>query len=226
MKKILLGLALCLGLVNMASAQYERPYTAEIEQFKSLDSAHMPTEGGVLLIGSSTFTKWTDVQSYFPNDSIINRGFGGSTLKDVIDRVGDVVYPYNPRQIFIYCGDNDLVASDSVKVLDVEMRAKMLYKILRNKYPDVTIDYISIKYSPARKQVWSKITKVNAYLQKYFNAQPNSKFIDITKAMRNGKKGQVDESLFIEDGIHMNPEGYKIWQSVMAPYITKSTSQL
>lgn len=68
----------------------------------------------MLFVGSSSFTKWTDVQNYFPGYKIINRGFGGYSLPDVIRYADNIVFPYHPKQIVNYCGENDLAAADSV----------------------------------------------------------------------------------------------------------------
>src|ERR1700736_1860158 len=86
----------------------------DIQAFKKKDSVHMPAKHSILFIGSSSFTKWTDVQDYFPGYPIINRGFGSSTLPDVIRYADDIIFPYQPKQIVIYCGENDLAASDTV----------------------------------------------------------------------------------------------------------------
>jgi lysophospholipase L1-like esterase len=32
-------------------------------------------------------------------------------------------------------------------------------------------------------------------------------------------KGELQKDLFIEDGLHMNPKGYKIWKSVIEKMI-------
>ncbi|HEV8273318.1 MAG TPA: G-D-S-L family lipolytic protein, partial [Chitinophagaceae bacterium] len=84
----------------------DQPFWNDIQNFKKQDSVSFPPKNAILLIGSSSFTKWTDVQDYFPGYTIINRGFGGSTLLDQIRYVNDIVFPYDPKQIVIYCGEN------------------------------------------------------------------------------------------------------------------------
>ena len=79
------------------------PFYKEIQAFKQKDSISFPAKGQILLVGSSSFTKWTDAQSYFPEHPLINRGFGGSSLPDMIRYVNDVVIAYAPKQIIIYC---------------------------------------------------------------------------------------------------------------------------
>src|SRR4051795_2499220 len=113
MKKVKIILFLLL-FANVLTAQQKTPFWDDIQAFKKQDSIQMPPQHAILFVGSSSFTKWTDVQNYFPDYQIINRGFGGSSLPDIIRYVDDIIFPYYPKEIVIYCGDNDLAASDTV----------------------------------------------------------------------------------------------------------------
>jgi len=100
-KKIVSSLLL-LFVTIILNAQ---PFANDIAAFKKQDSIAPPPKNAILFVGSSSFTKWKDVQSYFPNYTIINRGFGGSILLDVIRYEKDIIFPYQPKQIVIYCGE-------------------------------------------------------------------------------------------------------------------------
>src|SRR5450432_3914149 len=113
------------------------PFYSDIARFKKQDSMHFPPKHAILFVGSSSFTKWTDVQDYFPGYTIINRGFGGSTLPDVIRYADDVIFPYQPKQIVIYCGENDLASSDTVSAQTVVERVKTLFGVIRKKLGNV-----------------------------------------------------------------------------------------
>ena len=83
-------LVLFISIAHIVFSQ-EPPFWNDIQSFKKQDSVHMPPQHEILFVGSSSFTKWTDVQNYFPDHPIINRGFGGSTLLDVMMYAGDVI---------------------------------------------------------------------------------------------------------------------------------------
>lgn len=217
--RTLLSLVFMLLLSQFSFAQQPAFYQ-DIQHFKQLDNQQFPEKNQILFVGSSSFTKWTDVQAYFPNYKIINRGFGGSSLPDVIRYANDIIYPYQPRQVVIYCGDNDFAVSDTVTADMVIYRVKTLFGMIRTVLPNATIDYIAIKYSPSRQQLWTKIEKANKGIATFFKKQTNAGFIDIVTPMKKGKE-QVDPSLFIEDMLHMKPAGYKIWQKAIEPYLTK-----
>src|SRR4051812_20718799 len=98
------------------------PFWSEIQAFKKQDSVHPPPQHAILFVGSSSFQKWADVQDYFPGYTIINRGFGGSSLPDVIRYADDVIFAYDPKEIVMYCGENDLAASDTLSAMTVADR--------------------------------------------------------------------------------------------------------
>ena len=99
MKKLAQLTFLILLLSNTVLAQ---PFINDIRAFKKQDSISFPPQHAILFVGSSSFTKWKDVQDYFPGYTIINRGFGGSVLNDVIRYEKDIIFPYQPKQIIIY----------------------------------------------------------------------------------------------------------------------------
>ena len=61
-----------------------QPFADAIKEFQKQDKINPPPSNAILFVGSSSFTKWTDVSNYFPGYTIINRAFGGSILPDVI----------------------------------------------------------------------------------------------------------------------------------------------
>ncbi|MDQ3846260.1 MAG: G-D-S-L family lipolytic protein, partial [Bacteroidota bacterium] len=121
------------------------PFWDEITAFKEQDSISFPPRNVILFTGSSSFRMWKDVQDYFPGHTIINRAFGGSTLPDVIRYASDIILPYHPRQVVIYCGDNDLASSDTVTAQTVVQRFQQLFSIIRQGLPKASIAYVSIK---------------------------------------------------------------------------------
>lgn len=197
----------------------EKPmFWQDIQHFKQLDQENPPAKNAILLLGSSSFTKWTDVASYFPDKTIINRGFGGSRLTDLNDYANDLLNPYQPKQIIIYCGENDFADNSQLKADVVVDRFRTFYKKIRAKFPNIEVDYISIKYSPSRENLWPQMREANKKIAAFMKKQSRSKFIDITAVMQD-KNGNVRKDLFVEDMLHMTPEGYRLWTSVMKPYM-------
>ena len=206
-------------LSGLAVAQ-NAPFYSEIKAFKTQDSLHFPPKHAILLLGSSSFRKWTDVQNYFPGYPIINRGFGGSTFPDAIRYLNEIVFPYRPRQILIYEGDNDVASSDKITADSVFNRFKELFFLLRKKLPETTIDFVSIKPSPSRQRLMPEMEKANSLIKDFLTNEKRSAFVDVYHSMLD-KNGLPDKSIFIEDELHMNAKGYAIWQKIIEPYLLK-----
>jgi lysophospholipase L1-like esterase len=194
-------------------------FAADIQAFKNQDQTTPPPKGAILFIGSSSFTKWTDVQSYFPGYTIINRGFGGSTIPDVLHYVDDVVTPYQPKEIVIYCGEND-IAEDSVDSKVAADRFKDLFTAIRTRFPNVIIGFVSMKPSPSRVYFRHLITQGNQIIKNFLWTQQNTFYVNIFDLMLD-PSGNYRPDLFGSDQLHMNASGYKIWAQAITPYLAK-----
>jgi lysophospholipase L1-like esterase len=202
----------------ISNATIAQPFINEIKAFRKADSTSMPPKNAILLVGSSSFTIWKDVQDYFPSNTMFNRGFGGSSLTDVIYYANDVLLKYKPKQIIIYCGENDIAGSSSVTADTVFERFKTLYTIIRSKFKKVPIAFISMKPSPSREKYVETMQKGNALIKSFMEQQKRSSYIDVYSSMLDAN-GKVLTHIFLSDKLHMNAEGYKIWQGVIAPYL-------
>jgi len=194
-----------------------KPFEAEIKAFSKSDSIVAPLQGKIVFAGSSSFTKWKDINQYFPGYPIINRGFGGSNLLDVILYVNETILKYKPKQVVIYCGENDLASSDTVSPEMVLERFTLLFNLIRQPLGTKSnITFISIKPSVSRWHLEAKILAANALIANFIAKQTNANYINIHNAMLQGD-GSVMKDIFIADNLHMNAKGYAIWQKIIAP---------
>ena len=206
--------------VNVLYAQQDIPFWDDIQAFKHQDSIQMPPQHAILFVGSSSFTKWTDVQNYFPGYAIINRGFGGSSLPDVIRYENDVIFKYKPRQIVMYCGENDLAASDTVTAQMVFDRFKKLFTDIRKKFSNIPFVYISVKPSPSRWQLREKMIAANSQIERFLAKKKNTVFLDVYHKML-GPNGTPIKEIYDEDNLHMNAKGYAIWRKEIQPHLLR-----
>jgi len=188
----------------------------EIDAFAHSDSIVAPLKGKIVFAGSSSFTKWKDVSQYFPGYPIVNRAFGGSTLEEVTEYVKETILQYEPKQVVIYCGENDLANNDQVTPNVVFARFTTLFHIIRNKLGTGTrITFISLKPSIARWNLQSKYITTNQLIATFLAQQKNAEFVDVQAAMLL-PDGTVMKDIFIADNLHMNAKGYAIWQKILA----------
>lgn len=207
-------------LLHVLLVAYAQPFVNEIAAFKKKDSISFPPQKAILFVGSSSFTRWTDVQDYFPGFTIINRGFGGSSLSDVIRYENDILFSYEPKQIIIYCGENDFAFSDTVAVITVVDRFKQLFIDIRKRLPKVAVAYISMKPSPSRVQLMSKMLRANLAIKNYLKEKKKTAYIDVYTKMLD-KDGKPLSDIFLSDNLHMNKKGYNLWQKIIEPYLLK-----
>ena len=196
------------------------PFWKDIQAFKKQDSITMPPKNAILFIGSSSFTRWKNVQDYFPEYPIINRGFGGSSLPDLIAYTEEIVFPYQPSQVVIYCGENDVAASDTITATTVFNRFKILFEIIRSRLPQIPVLFVSLKPSPSRWQRRETMLAVNDLVKRYLETKTNTVFVDVWPAML-GEDGLPVDALFVADKLHMTEKGYAIWQKALAPHLKK-----
>lgn len=197
-----------------------QPFAGEIAEFKKQDSVSFPPQNAVLFVGSSSFRMWKDVQDHFPGHVIINRGFGGSTLLDVTRYANDIILPYKPKQVLIYCGENDFAANDSLNPAQLAQRFIDLFKIIRGRYRKVPIAYVSMKPSPSRKHLMEKFDAANVMIREFLAKKRRTAFIDVYHAMLK-EDGTPMTDIFLGDNLHMNAKGYAIWQQLIEPHLLK-----
>jgi lysophospholipase L1-like esterase len=143
---------------------------------------------------------------------VLNRGFGGSEMADLNYYFNQLILPYNPKQIFIYEGDNDLNSGRDAKF--ILAYADTLLKKIRAHFPSINVTFISAKPSVARWKLHDKYETFNKLLLQWTKNQHNVSFVDVWSPMLN-EKGIPKKELFMQDSLHMNSKGYDIWTKVI-----------
>jgi len=205
-------------LVGIGDRSLSQPFANEIAAFKRQDEIAFPPKQAILFVGSSSFNYWKKMATSFPNHKVINRGFGGSSIPDVIQYANEIIFPYSPRQIVIYCGENDIASSKNITGRIVKNRFVSLFTLLRAELPEVSIVFISLKPSPARWEMRGRMQEANKHIKKFLRKKKNTCYISVWKAMLD-EKGTPKEEIFGPDHLHMNDKGYAIWKSIIEPYL-------
>jgi lysophospholipase L1-like esterase len=208
-----------LFLLNDLWAQQQPRFWQDIQEFKRQDSISFPKKNSILFIGSSSIRLWKDAQSAFPGYNIVNRGFGGSTLPQVEMYANDIVFPYKPRQIVIYCGENDLT-SQAINADSVLQRFQSLFFTIRGKLKNVDIVFISMKPSPSREHLMREMSETNKMIKEFLEKKKKTSFVDVYSLMLD-ENGAPKKDLFVKDMLHLNEKGYSIWEKALKPYLIK-----
>jgi lysophospholipase L1-like esterase len=197
-------------------AQQARPFDKEVADIVAHDSI-INKKKIILFTGSSSVRFWKDVQGYFPEQNILNRGFGGSTMADLLYYTDKLIVPYHPKKIFIYEGDNDLAGKRTPE--EILASADSILLIIRAKVSKkVPVYFISAKPSLARWSMKEQYLDFNQKLKAWTATRKRVKYVDVWTPMLDAN-GEVQKDIFISDGLHMNKKGYDIWGQVFKPYI-------
>src|SRR5437867_4700935 len=145
----------------------------EIAAYEQNDRTNPPPKGGLLFIGSSTIRLWKTLAGDFPEQRVINRGFGGSEIVDSTHFADRIIFPYAPRMVCMRAGGNDLWAGKSPEQVFADF--KEFVAKLRAKLPDTEIAFISLSPSPARLKQADKEKAVNVMIEQYVRQAPRLK---------------------------------------------------
>lgn len=214
MKSIFCVVLLTTGL--RAGGQ-SHPFENEIQAFETRDRQTPTPTDAIVFTGSSSIRFWTNLASHFPDKTVLNRGFGGSELSDVRYFTDRVILPYQPKQIVLYAGEND-IATGKQTARQTYTRFVNLFRYVRKKLPDATFTYLAIKLSPSRRTFWPAMNEANRLISRFLRTKSNAQFVDIRPAML-GPNGQVVSDLFRADSLHMTEKGYQQWVPVLRPYL-------
>lgn len=194
------------------SARWE----ADIAAFERRDRVAMPAPGGVVFVGSSSIRMWETLAEDFPWVSTINRGFGGSRVRDALHFADRIVVPYRPRAVVFYAGDNDLQEGRTPTQVRDDFAA-FAQRVQRN-LPQARIAFIAIKPSPARQGLLPQVREANRLVAEYAANARHVAFLDVATPMLDGD-GEPRPGLFLDDRLHMNRAGYEIWIEIVGPWL-------
>ena len=219
--KAALRLTIVSGLVLpsllIGASDFEK-WEKEIASYEQADRTNPPPKGGLLFIGSSTIRLWKTLATDFPQQGVINRGFGGSQIVDSTHFAERIIFPYAPRMIFLRAGGNDIHAGKSPELVFSDFRA-FVAKV-HEKLPDAQIAYIALSPSIARWDEKQKGEALNRMIREYTREIPGLKYI-AAESISLGPDGKPRPELFVADKLHFSPEGYKLLAESVRPHLTR-----
>ncbi|TVQ14058.1 MAG: hypothetical protein EA364_05000 [Balneolaceae bacterium] len=218
---LLIFLITCCGVTLNAQSPDRVPdpdphrFPQEIAAFEQWDSRNSSPDNAILFVGSSSIRLWKTAEA-FPRYPVINRGFGGSHIPDMIYHYDRVIGRHNPALIVFYSGENDVASGVPLdQVFDDYTR--ITGRILAD-FPDVQFIYISIKPSNSRIQHSANFTAFNSMVQEYNSGDNRLHYIDLATALTSD--GTLpDDAFFVSDRLHLNEAGYGAWTWLLGPLL-------
>jgi lysophospholipase L1-like esterase len=205
----------------LASASLSIAARAQQSGSASDYKAASPEHGGIVFTGSSIFRFWTHLSDQMAPLPVLNRAIAGTVTQDVLNRIGQLVLPYQPRIVVYYCGSNDISAGDDAAPI-VE-RTKRFIQILHEKSPNTFFIYTAIQKAPEKRARWEVVEAVNREMERYSRETVHVGYIDLNPVLFDNANN-VRENLFLSDGLHFRPEStaYLEFSRIVKPVLIKA----
>jgi lysophospholipase L1-like esterase len=207
-------LSLALLLAAPVAAQDPR-YEKEVAAFEAMDRTSPPPAGQIVFAGSSTIVDW-DAAKYFPDLTIINRGLWGSSMIDSVRLIDRIVLPYQPRLVVVYAGDNDIDSGQTSE--DVTVQFERFVRAIHAKLPQTRIVFIGIKPSPQRWLTIDRARATNERIRTLCSRDDRLAYLDVDGVML-GWDEKPRKELYAGDGLHLSPQGYQLWTTLLRPFL-------
>ena len=190
-------------------------FPQEITAFENWDARNSTPENAILFVGSSSIRMWKTAEA-FPGYPVINRGFGGSHIPDMIYHYDRVIGRHNPALIVFYSGENDVASGVPLdQVFDDYTR--LTGRIL-DDFPEAQLLYISIKPSNSRIQHSANFSAFNRMVEDFNRGDRRLHYIDLATAL-TGDGILPDDAFFVTDRLHLNESGYEAWNRLLGPVL-------
>ena len=188
----------------------------EIAAYEKADQTNPPPKGAILFIGSSTIRLWSTLAQDFPQHKVINRGFGGSELADATHFADRLIFPHEPRQIFLRAGNNDIHNGRLPTELAADFAA--FVETVHKRLPKTEITFISLCGVPDRWPEKDKNELLNSMIRQMALNMPHVSYVDAWN-ISLGSDGRARPELFRDDQLHFNGEGYKLLAERVRPFL-------
>ncbi len=172
-------------------------------------------KGGVLFIGSSSIHRW-DIAASFPEVRTINQGIDGTELGDAVRYTERLILPLEPSVVVVYAGDNDIASGKTSE--DVAIQFERLVAKILSRLPQTRIVFIGLKPSIQRWTQVDRMRAANDLIRGICSHDDRIAFIDIDGPML-GWDEKPRRELFVDDGLHLSAEGYRLWTTLVRPFV-------
>jgi hypothetical protein len=217
---VLLLIVSCAPLNKYRELPEVKAWESDIEKFEQLDISKSYPSDAIMFAGSSSIRLWSTIGKDMLPYNVIQRGYGGAKLSDFVVYADRIIYPHPCQAIVIFIA-NDIAGNDDDKSpLEVSQLFKKTLNIIRRKFKDTPVFWISITPTPSRWHVWPEIKEANEMIKDICVKHQNTYYIDTEKYFLSSS-GLPKNDLFVADRLHLNADGYAIWSGIIKNELNK-----
>jgi lysophospholipase L1-like esterase len=193
-------------------------WESSIRKYEAQDRLQPPSPGLIVFVGSSSFTLWSTLERDMSPLPVLNRGFGGAKINEVIRYADRIVTPYRPRAIVLFAGTNDIADPKPATAREVFDGYLSFVERVQASLPETPIYYIAITPSSSRWKYWHIAQAANRLISEHTKSDQRLRFIDLTDHLL-ASDGKPDRRLYRIDRLHPNKKGYAKWTAVIKPVL-------
>ena len=193
----------------------EEEFEADVRELEIKLHSNKYLNNKIVLFGSSTFKDWENAKTDLSFDTLLNLGFGGSTLVSCRTYFNRIVVPNNPDKMIFYAGDNDIGSGMTAEELEKEFL--LFASEVNEKLPHTLCFFISIKPSVFRNNYLNTILDTNERIKNKIKNLSQWRYIDLCSPMLDAGF----EKFYSEDPLHMNVLGYSLLSKLIRDEVAK-----
>jgi len=213
---IVLGVVLTAFLVQMVvlgATHYFGPFKA-LTINKIVAKYDDREEGEIIFYGGSNFRRWETVETDLSEFPIQNKAFGGS---DDIQRFAEadrLIYPSNPSILVYMSSSNDWTGGRTAE--EIIAFKENMFNEMAEQLPDTVFVILSSTPNPLRffGEYHDGMVEVNAWIEEYCATHERFEYLDVVTPLTQ-EDGSAIESIWGDDSLHLNEEGYQMLTDVM-----------
>jgi len=211
---VLMLMISCASVERYIQSEEVLRWEPDIALFDSLNRAESSDENTLLVTGSSSVRLWESIHTDLAPYQVMQRGYGGARLSDFNHYAERIIKPQPFKAIIIFVA-NDISGGDHDRTpREVLKLYQTLVDQIRERNPDTPVFWIETTPTPRRWHAIDNIRSANRKISRYCERNPDLHFID-THEDFVGPDGTPDSTLFRDDLLHLNRDGYQLWTGII-----------
>ena len=178
----------------------------------------------IVFFGDS-ITSVYDVDHFYPNNHVVNSGVSGDKSENLVNRIDEGLYKYNPSKVFILIGINDLnhnisnkdILKNIQKIINgIKLNRKNSKIYVESIYP-INQDLLKENEYSFNEEVTNEvILNLNKEIENLCNKN-NIEYIDIYSMLLDDNGNLNSE--YTKEGLHLNELGYMKLTEKLEKYV-------
>ncbi len=211
---LLLSVLSCSPLKEYRELPEVKAWEKEIEKFEMVDQTEHYPDDAVMFAGSSSIRLWSTLSADMAPLNVIQRGYGGAKLSDYAVYADRIFSPHKCGAMVLFVANDITGTANDKSPEELRKLFSIVHKTFRKSNPGATVCYVAITPTRSRWKAWPEISKANDMIKKWCDNQRNTYFIGTDTAFLD-QNGEPREELFINDKLHLNPDGYEVWTRII-----------